>query len=76
MPVSGSRLRSALLTRNHWVPWTLSILALALVTAALTRVRSSLGAAHVVLGDLVVVLGASARGGLVLGLSIAELAFG
>jgi two-component system, OmpR family, sensor histidine kinase KdpD len=51
------------------------VTALALVTALLTQVRSSLGDAHVVLGYLVVVLGASARGSRLLGFSLAVLAF-
>jgi two-component system sensor histidine kinase KdpD len=51
------------------------IAALAVVTAALVAVRASLGAAHVVLAYLLVVLGASARSGRRLGLTIAVVAF-
>ncbi len=56
----------------QWGTW---IPALATVTALLAQLRSSLGAAHIVLAYLLLVLGASARGGRVLGLSVAVLAF-
>src|SRR5688500_10711205 len=57
----------------EWGAW---LVALALVTGGLTLVRGTLGAAHVVLTYLLVVLGASARGGRTLGLTIAVAAFG
>ena len=47
-----------------------------MVTAAMIQVRASLGAAHVVLAYLVLVLGATAHGGRALGLALAVLAFG
>jgi two-component system sensor histidine kinase KdpD len=50
--------------------------ALGVVTAGMVRVRGSLTAAHVVLAYLLVVLGASARGGRALGLAVAVVAFG
>ena len=56
----------------QWSAWSV---ALALVTALLIQARSLLGAAHIVLAYLLLVLGASARGGRVLGLSLAVLAF-
>lgn len=61
--------------RDRMVGWAAWSAALALVTALLTQVRSSLGAAHIVLAYLILVLGASARGGRVLGLSLAVAAF-
>jgi two-component system sensor histidine kinase KdpD len=56
-----------------WAAW---LGGLGLVTAAMVQVRASLGAAHVVLAYLVLVLGATARGGRALGLALAVLAFG
>jgi two-component system sensor histidine kinase KdpD len=61
--------------RRPMVPWVLWSAVLALVTALLIQARTSLGAAHIVLAYLVLVLGASARGGRVLGLSLALVAF-
>ena len=59
--------------RLRWAAW---LGALALVTAAMLWLRESLDAAHVVLAYLLVVLGASARGGRALGLAISVAAFG
>ncbi len=56
-----------------WLGW---VTGLATVTALMTPIRSSLSTAHVVLAYLLLVLGASARGGRALGLSLAVLAFG
>gem|GEM_PF-213253 len=56
-----------------WAGW---LGGLALATAALIPVRASLGAAHVVLAYLLLVLGASARGGRAVGFTLAFLAFG
>jgi two-component system sensor histidine kinase KdpD len=56
-----------------WAAW---LGGLGVVTAAMVQVRASLGAAHVVLAYLVLVLGATARGGRALGLALAVLAFG
>jgi two-component system sensor histidine kinase KdpD len=58
------------------VRWLIWLGALVAVTAAMLAVRTSLGAAHVVLAYLLLVLGASARVGRVLGLTISALAFG
>lgn len=55
-----------------WLAWT-GVLAAA--TAVMLPARSHLGQAHVALGYLLVVLGASARGGRTLGLTIAVAAF-
>ncbi|MDB4949342.1 MAG: ATP-binding region ATPase domain protein [Gemmatimonadetes bacterium] len=52
--------------------WTL---AAALLTAAMLHVRDRIGEAHVALGYLLVVLGASARGGRRVGMGLAVLAF-
>ena len=57
----------------QWAAW---LAGLGLVTAAMVQVRASLGAAHVVLAYLVLVLGATTRGGRALGLALAVLAFG
>jgi len=59
--------------RLRWAAW---LGALALVTAAMLWLRESLDAAHVVLAYLLVVLGASARGGRALGLALSVAAFG
>lgn len=56
--------------------WAVWIVALAAVTTLMTLIRSSLSTAHVVLAYLVLVLGASARGGRTLGLSLSVIAFG
>ena len=56
--------------------WAATFGALAIVTAAMVPLRGALGAAHVVLAYLVLVLGASARGGRALGLTLSVLAFG
>jgi len=46
------------------------------VTATLLRVRASVGEAHVALAYLLLVLGASARGGRALGFALSTVAFG
>jgi two-component system, OmpR family, sensor histidine kinase KdpD len=61
--------------RNRWVSWAVWIVALALVTALMTGMRNRLGAAHIVPVYLLLVLGASARGGRALGFTLAVLAF-
>ena len=55
--------------------WALAFLSLAAATLALFGVRSHLGEAHVALVFLLVVLGASAAGGRILGLATALVAF-
>lgn len=61
--------------RTNVAAWLIWGAALAGVTALLGLARSSLSAAHIVLAYLLLVLGASARGGRVLGLTLAVLAF-
>jgi two-component system sensor histidine kinase KdpD len=56
----------------EWVAW---LGALASVTGVMAWVRGSLGTNHVVLAYLLVVLGASARGGRALGVTVAVIAF-
>jgi two-component system sensor histidine kinase KdpD len=56
-----------------WLAW---FAVLALVTVGMLRVQSSLHEAHVALAYLLVVLGASASGGRVLGLTAAAVSFG
>ncbi len=63
--------RSALRVRR-WLVWWL---ALAVVTAALLLLRARLDKAHVALVYLLVVLGASAAGGRLLGVTLAGAAF-
>ncbi len=55
--------------------WLLWIGALTLVTAAMLGVRDALDGAHVALAYLLVVLGASASGGRMLGLTVSVVAF-
>jgi two-component system sensor histidine kinase KdpD len=55
--------------------WVLAFLSLAAATLALLGVRTHLGEAHVALVFLLVVLGASAAGGRILGITTALLAF-
>ncbi len=57
------------------VRWVTTLLVLAVATAGMYAVRSSLDKAHVALVFLLVVLGASAAGGRALGLVVAALAF-
>jgi two-component system, OmpR family, sensor histidine kinase KdpD len=57
------------------LPWLLWLGALAAATAAMLAVRPSLDKAHVALVYLLLVLGASARGGRALGLSLSVAAF-
>jgi two-component system sensor histidine kinase KdpD len=56
-------------------PWLLWLAALALVTAGLLAVRPSLDKVHVALAYLLLVLGASSRGGRAVGLTLAVLGF-
>jgi two-component system sensor histidine kinase KdpD len=56
--------------------WLLWIAVLALVTLGMLGVQSSLREAHVALAYLLVVLGAGASGGRVLGLTLAGVSFG
>src|SRR5438045_8961082 len=55
--------------------WALAFLSLTAATLALFAVRTHLGEAHVALVFLLVVLGASAAGGRILGMTTALLAF-
>jgi K+-sensing histidine kinase KdpD len=57
---------------GQWVTW---LAMLVLVTVALVALRSHIGAAHVVLVYVLVVLGGSARGGRALGLVLAVATF-
>ena len=57
---------------RSWVGW-LAVLAAA--TAAMLTLRTRLGPAHVAMAYLLVVLGASARGGRALGLTLSVIAF-
>jgi two-component system, OmpR family, sensor histidine kinase KdpD len=59
-------------TAWRWAGW---IVALALLTVAMTAVQARLDKAHIALAYLLVVLGASAAGGRALGLTIASVAF-
>jgi K+-sensing histidine kinase KdpD len=61
--------------RPRWLAWGGWLLVLALGTAVMLSARARLGQAHVALTYLLVVLGASARGGRALGLTIAVAAF-
>lgn len=61
--------------RPQWVAWGTWLLVLALGTAIMLAARERLGQAHVALTYLLVVLGASARGGRALGLTISVIAF-
>ena len=58
---------------QRWAGW---LGALALTTAGMAWWRDALGAAHVVLAYLLLVLGASAQGGRALGLTLSVVAFG
>jgi two-component system sensor histidine kinase KdpD len=60
--------------RAHWA-WPASILVLALVTIGLWWVRPHLDEAHVALAFLLVVLGGSAVGGRLLGITLSAIAF-
>lgn len=66
-----ARSRAASL-RSQWAFW---FAVLAAVTVGMLAVRESLDKAHVALGYLLVVLGASSRGGRALGLSVSGVAF-
>ena len=55
--------------------WSLWFVAIAVTTVAMLTVRHALDAAHIALVYVLIVLGASARGGRPLGMSIAVLAF-
>ena len=59
--------------RLEWLFW---LCVFAFTTIGMAWVRGSLGIAHVVLAYVLVVLGASAREGRVLGLSVAVVALG
>jgi K+-sensing histidine kinase KdpD len=61
--------------RPRWLAWGGWLLVLALGTAVMLSARARLGQAHVALTYLLVVLGASARGGRALGLTSAVAAF-
>ena len=63
------------LPRPPWLSWGTWLLVLAVVTALMLVGRGRLGQAHVALTYLLIVLGASARGGRALGLTIAVIAF-
>ena len=79
MPSWFARARQALANEPHiggeraWLAW---FAVLALVTVGMLRVQGSLHEAHVTLAYLLVVLGASASGGRVLGLTLAAVSFG
>lgn len=60
--------------RGRW-SWLVTAAALALVTAGLMAVRGSVDEAHVALAYLLLVLGATAWGGRVLGLTLSVAAF-
>jgi len=62
-------------SRRHVAEYALWVLALLVIAAGMLAVRSRLNEAHVALTFLLVVLGASARGGRTFGLSIAAAAF-
>ena len=74
--MGGASESIAALTRRHptarWVIW---LAAVAAVTGAMYAVRPSLDKAHVALVFLILVLGASASGGRVLGMTVAGLGF-
>ena len=61
--------------RHAWTSWGTWLLILAIATAVMLSARARLGQAHVALTYLLIVLGASARGGRALGLTIAVVAF-
>ncbi len=63
------------MNRSRASIWALAFLSLAAATLALLAARSQLGEAHVALVFLLVVLGASAAGGRILGVAIAVTAF-
>ena len=63
------------MTRAHASIWALAFLSIAAATLALFAARTQLGEAHVALVFLLVVLGASAAGGRILGISTALVAF-
>jgi K+-sensing histidine kinase KdpD len=60
-------------SQRAWLVW---LPVLTLVTLGMLRVRASLQEAHVALAYLLVILGASASGGRMLGLTLAGVAFG
>ncbi len=60
--------------RAHWA-WPVSFFVLVIVTAGLWSVRADLDEAHVTLAFLLVVLGGSAVGGRVLGITLSAVAF-
>jgi two-component system sensor histidine kinase KdpD len=62
-------------SRRHVAEYALWVLALLVVAAGMLTVRSRLNEAHVALTFLLVVLGASARGGRTFGLAVAGAAF-
>ncbi|HJQ54442.1 MAG TPA: ATP-binding protein [Gemmatimonadaceae bacterium] len=63
------------MTSRRWTVWGLAFAALGIAALALYTVRSQLGEAHVALVFLLVVLGASAAGGRMLGVSTSIVAF-
>jgi len=62
-------------TRHRAAVWSLAFLSLGAAAFALYSTRSQLGEAHVALVFLLIVLGSSAAGGRILGLTIAVAAF-
>ena len=66
---------SAAPRRSTWTSWLTWLLLLGIATLVMVSARARLGQAHVALTYLLVVLGASARGGRALGLTIAVAAF-
>jgi two-component system sensor histidine kinase KdpD len=61
--------------RRAWQTWALWLGALVVVTAVMVALRPRLDKAHITLGFLIVVLGASAAGGRALGVTLSGLAF-
>ncbi|MGH7669269.1 MAG: DUF4118 domain-containing protein, partial [Gemmatimonadaceae bacterium] len=62
--------------RRRRLAWAISFFALACVAAGLFSVRPDVDRAHVVLAFLLVVLGGSAFGGRLLGITLSVVAFG
>src|SRR5881628_1250702 len=68
-------MRASRSARPTWWPWLLSFVALTLVTSVLLLLRGRLDKAHIALAYLLVVLGGSAAGGGLLGLTLSGIAF-
>lgn len=75
MPAPDDRSSSRPRAGRAWVTWFTWLALLAIGTAVMLWARARLGQAHVALTYLLVVLGASARGGRALGLTVAVVAF-